>query len=110
VASLTSLDMAERKAAQRRTTGRVTPKGGGKAAPAKVDAGVASGRYTPPIPREQKVSPWWVPVLMFGFLGLGVVVIVLNYVGLLPGATSNGYLLGGLGLITVGFIIATNYH
>ena len=101
--------MAERKAAQRRTTGRVTPKGGGKTPP-KVDAGIASGRYTPPIPREQKVSPWWVPALMFTFLGLGVAVIVLNYVGLLPGDTSNGYLLLGLGLITVGFITATNYH
>ena len=103
--------MAERKAAQRRTTGRVTPKGSGsKHPPPKVDAGVASGRYTPPIPREQKVSPWWVPALMFAFLGLGVLVIVLNYVGLLPGDTSNGYLLLGLGLITLGFITATNYH
>lgn len=101
--------MAERKAAQRRTSGRVTPKGGGKPAP-KVDAGIASGRYTPPIPREEKVSPWWVPALMFGFLGLGVLVIVLNYLGLLPGDTSNGYLLVGLGSITVGFIVATNYH
>lgn len=100
--------MAERKASERRTTGRVTPK---KSAPApKIDAGVASGRYTPPIPREQKVSPLWVPVVMFTLLGLGVVVIVLNYVGLLPGDTSNGYLLLGLGLITGGFITATNYH
>jgi hypothetical protein len=102
--------MAERKASDRRTTGRVTPKGGSKAAPAKVDAGVASGRYTPPIPREQKVSPWWVPALMFAFLGIGVLVIVLNYVGLLPGDTKNSYLLIGLGLITAGFITATNYH
>src|SRR5438128_5354492 len=82
--------MAERKASDRRTSGRVTPKGGSHhKAPAKVDAGIASGRYTPPIPREQKVSPWWVPALMFAFLGLGVVVIVLNYVGLLPGDTKN---------------------
>jgi hypothetical protein len=103
--------MAERKASERRTSGRVTPKGGAKAKPAPtVDAGVASGRYTPPIPREDKVSPWWVPALMFAFLGLGVLVIVLNYVGLLPGDTSNGYLLLGLGFITVGFVVATNYH
>ena len=103
--------MAERKASDRRTTGRVTPKGGTKPKPVEhVDAGIASGRYTPPIPREQKVSPWWVPALMFTFLGLGVLVIVLNYVGLLPGDTSNGYLLLGLGFITVGFIVATNYH
>ena len=100
--------MAERKAAQRRTTGRVTPRK--SATPPKVDAGIASGRYTPPIPREQKVSPLWVPILMFTLLGLGVLVIVLNYVGLMPGETSNMYLLVGLGLITAGFITATNYH
>ena len=106
--------MAERKASDRRTTGRVTPKGGGstkaKASAEPIDAGIASGRYTPPIPREQKVSPWWVPALMFAFLGLGVLVIVLNYVGLMPGDTSNNYLLLGLALITAGFITATNYH
>jgi hypothetical protein len=102
------LGMAERKAAHRRTTGRVTPKGG-KAEPTKVDAGIASGRYTPPIPREQKVSPLWVPVLMFAFLGLGVVLIILNYVGVFWD-TSNTWLLVGLGLITAGFVTATNYH
>jgi hypothetical protein len=47
---------------------------------------------------------------MFGFLGVGVLVIVLNYVGLLPGDTKNSYLLIGLGLITAGFVTATNYH
>jgi hypothetical protein len=101
--------MAERKAADRRTTGRVTPK---KSAPApeKLDAGVSSGRYTPPIPKEERVSPWYVPAAMFAFLGLGVIVIVANYLGLLPGDTSNGYLLLGLGFITVGFVVATNYH
>src|SRR3954471_24102467 len=102
--------MAERKASERRSTGRVTPKGGNKPAPAKVDAGVASGRYTPPIPRTQKVSPWWVPALMFTLLGAGVLVIILNYVGLLPGDTKNAYLLLGLALITGGFVTATNYH
>jgi hypothetical protein len=105
--------MATRKASERRTSGRVTPKGGAKPAskvPPKVDAGVASGRYTPPIPREQKVSPLWVPALMFALLGLGVLVIVLNYVGLLPGDTKNSYLLIGLALITGGFVTATNYH
>ena len=41
--------------------GRVTPKGGPAAAP-RPDA---SSRYTPPVPKEYKVSPWYVPVLMF---------------------------------------------
>jgi hypothetical protein len=100
--------MAARKAGASRRTGqgrgRVTPRGTG-ATPS-----TPSGRYTPPIPREQKVSPIWVPILMFALLGLGVLTIVLNYVNLLPGDASNGYLLLGLGFITGGFITATYYH
>lgn len=103
------------KAASRRTTqgttGRVTPraaapKGGshkGKVAP-------ASSRYTPPVPRSVKVSPRWVPILMFTLLGLGVALIILNYLGVLPGGSDNKYLLAGLASITAGFITATQYH
>lgn len=47
---------------------------------------------------------------MFSLLALGVLIIFLNYVGLLPGATSNWYLLGGLGAILGGIITATNFH
>ena len=37
-------------------------------------------------------------------MGLGVLIIVLNYVGIvLPGAPSNGWLWGGLGVIGLGF-------
>ena len=57
-----------------------------------------------------KVSPTWVPVLMFTLLGVGGVMIIVNYVDLLPGGTSNWYLLGGLGLILAGIITATQYH
>lgn len=74
---------------------------------------MSSGRYTPPIPREVKHSPRWVPVLMFIFLITGLLVIVLNYLGVLPtksGEASNWYLLLGLGLITSGFITATGYR
>ena len=78
-------------------TGRVTPK--------------ASGRYTPPVPRSEKVSPRWVPVLMFASLGVGMLVILANYVDLLPGdGPSNMYLLLGLVLITIGFVTATKFH
>ena len=91
--------------------GRTTPKGGPVKAPKAVDP-TPSARYTPPIPREQKVSPPWVPVLMFTCLGLGMAVILTNYFGVLPGASngSNWYLLLGLGLITAGFLVATRYH
>ena len=105
--------MAERRAgAARRTgakSGRTTPKGGRTQA-GRPSSATESGRYTPPIPRSERVSPKWVPALMFALLGLGVLVIVLNYVGLLPGDAKNGYLLLGLALITGGFIVATNYH
>lgn len=97
--------------AKRRTKGgRVTPKGTAPRGGAKSGPATPSGRYTPPIPNTQKVSPMWVPVLMFALLGLGVAVIVLNYLNLLPGDASNVYLLIGLVLITAGFVTATQYH
>ena len=98
--------MATKPPKRRVQGGRVTPKGGTPRQPRPE----ASSRYTPPIPQEFKVSPAWVPILMFALLGLGVLVIVLNYLNLLPGDTSNTYLLIGLGLITGGFVVATNYH
>ena len=70
----------------------------------------SAGRYTPPVPKEYKVSPIWVPILMFSLLGLGMLLIVTNYMGILPGGAKNTYLLIGLGLITGGFITATRYH
>jgi len=52
----------------------------------------------------------WVPVIMLAFFACGVLMIVLNYISLLPGAPSNWYLLGGLGLIVCGFAISTQYR
>ena len=52
----------------------------------------------------------WVPVLMFGLLAVGSLVIIVNYLGLLPGGTDNWYLLAGLGLILGGIITATQLH
>jgi hypothetical protein len=49
-------------------------------------------------------------VLILGFFGLGLICIVLNYLGILPGGASNVYLFIGLGLIVAGFIAATRYH
>lgn len=51
-----------------------------------------------------------VPVLMFGLMALGLLVILLNYVITGFGAPSNWYLLGGLGLILGGIVAATQYR
>jgi cell division protein CrgA len=91
------------------TPGRVTPKGG-PARRAPVGNQASSGRYTAPIPREFRSSPWWVPALILTFFGLGLLCILLNYLSLLPGGASNGYLFLGLALIVAGFIAATRYH
>lgn len=84
----------------------MTPKGG----PVAAQRAAASSRYTPPIPQSQKVSPPWVPVLMFALLGLGILIILCNYIGVLPGGTKNTYLLVGLGSILGGIVTATQYH
>jgi hypothetical protein len=77
--------------------GRVTPK--------------PSGRYTPPTPRDEKVSPLWVPILMFASLAIGMIIILANYVDLLPGdGPNNWYLLAGLGFIALGFVTSTKYR
>ena len=94
--------------------GRVTPKGGPpKRKPAgsgATGAAVGSGRYTAPIPREFRVSPWWVPALMVAFFLGGVLIILLNYLSLLGGSANNVYLFVGLGLIVAGFITSTRWH
>ncbi len=96
---------------KRRGGGRVTPKGtpsGSK--PASAADASTSGRYTPPVPKAVKVSPPWVPVLMFVLLGVGALMIMLNYLELLPGAPSNWYLIGGLGFILGGIATATQFR
>jgi hypothetical protein len=99
--------------------GRATPKGGpvkrkvavasGGGGGAGSGAGASSGRYTAPIPAEFRVSPWWVPAILLGFLVVGLLVILLNYLGVF-GNASNVYLFIGLGLIVCGFVTATRWH
>ena len=59
---------------------------------------------------SKKLSSRWVAPTMFGLLGLGTAMIIVNYVDLLPGGTSNWYLLGGLGLVLAGIMTATQLH
>jgi hypothetical protein len=66
-----------------------------------------TGRYTKPIPKDQRHSPAWFAVLVVGLLLLGALMLVGNYLSFLPGAVSPWYL--GLGLLFIlgGFLLAT---
>ena len=70
-------------------------------------------RYQPPPKKKPKPSPRWFGVLILSIMGVGVLMIVLNYLGLIPGthgAATNFYLFLGLGLIAAGFLAATQWR
>ena len=68
-------------------------------------------RYTPPPPKKADPSPLWVPVAIATAMLTGVLVVITNYIGVLPGPNpQNAYLFLGLGEIAGGFILATTYH
>jgi hypothetical protein len=71
---------------------------------------VQSARYTPPIDRSQKVSPRWFGILIIALFALGVLIVILNYAGLLPGGVNNAWLIAAIGSIFVGLLLATRYH
>ena len=68
------------------------------------------GRYTEPIPRSVRRSPAWFPWALLSSLGLGVLVIILNYVQVMPDSPTNWYTLGGLIGILAAAVAATYYH
>jgi len=94
------------------TSSRTTPKGGTKGAKAADRPAPGSARLTPKKPDSgRRSSQLWVPVAMFTCLGLGVLVIMLNYLGLLPGGEAqNSDLLVGLALLIAGFVLSTQYR
>ena len=58
---------------------------------------------------SKEPSSRWYVVLMSSLMIIGVLLIVLNYLTLLPGSVSRWYLWSGLGLIGGGFLMTTNY-
>jgi hypothetical protein len=74
------------------------------------DAPITSDRYTPPISRAEKVSPRWMGYLIIALFGLGVLTVILNYAGALPGGVDNAWLLAAIGFIFAGLFTATRYH
>ena len=96
--------------ANKQGPGGAARKGRSASGRAVAPAPAASGRYTPPIPRSNKVSPKWMGPLILILLIFGALMIVLNYFNVMPAGPSNWYLVGGIVLIASGFVVATRYH
>ncbi len=64
----------------------------------------------PPPKRRPKASPRWYGFLVLGLMVVGVAMIVLNYMGLMPGDTRQLWLWLGLGFIAAGFVAATQWR
>lgn len=67
-------------------------------------------RYTPPPPKKAPPSKPWVPAVMATTMLVGLLIVITNYLGGLPGDAENRYLILGLGFITGGFVLATQYR
>lgn len=71
-------------------------------------------RYQPPPKKKRKPSPKWFGPLILGLMIAGVLVIVLNYLSLMPpwspDPASNLYLFVGLGMIAAGFAGSTQWR
>jgi hypothetical protein len=64
----------------------------------------------PPPKTKPKQSPVWFGALFFALMGLGVLIIITHYLGVLPGGSQPYQLYIGLGLITAAFVLATQWH
>jgi hypothetical protein len=60
-------------------------------------------RYIPPPKPKPKPSPRWIPILMVVLLSVGVLDLILYYLGVLPGDNPLWGLLLGFGFIAGGF-------
>jgi hypothetical protein len=70
-------------------------------------------RYQAPPKKKPKPSPRWFGLVILGAMFAGVAVIVVNYLGLMPGTNgqaTNLWLFTGLGLIAAGFLASTQWR
>jgi Cell division protein CrgA len=94
----------------RSSGGRTTPSAKAGSKPATSAGSVQSQRYTPPVPKGVKSSPRWMGIAIIALFLLGVLVVILNYSGALPGGVNNLWLVAAIGSIFVGLMMATRYH
>lgn len=69
----------------------------------------SSGRVTARKPPGESHSPHWYGWLIVDLLAGGMLIILLNYLQVLPGAVSPWYLVAGLVVMFTGFYLATRY-
>jgi len=87
--------------------GRVTPKGT-ISTPSEAEDASGVGRTPVKVDAGSSVI---VPIVMFGSLTIGALIILFNYLTEdVLGTPNNLYLFGGLGLVLVGIIAATQYR
>lgn len=68
-------------------------------------------RYQAPQKSKPKPSPAWVPVLVVVLLAIGVIDLILYYLGLWPFQEAQRWgLLAGFGFIATGFGVATQWR
>jgi hypothetical protein len=87
------------------STAKQATKGGSAAS-----GSLQSSRFTPPIDKSTKSSPRWFGVLILSLFILGVLIVIFNYAGLLPGGVNNIWLVAAIGSIFAGLLLATRYH
>jgi hypothetical protein len=75
-------------------------------------AAEASSRYTPKVPQSQKESPRWWPALMISLFAVGGVLILIKYLGWVPGGQdgSQWWIVGGLVSVLGGLFTATQWR
>jgi hypothetical protein len=90
-----------------RTTKKAAPGTGGVG---RYTSAEHSGRYTRPIPKKvRRSAPWFGPLIIFMFV-VGILMILLNYLTVLPGSVSTWYLVSGIVVIFLAFVLATRYR
>jgi len=99
---------AQRKgSSEGRTTKKPAPGTGGVG---RYTSAEQSGRYTRPIPKKVRRSAVWFGPLIILMFVFGILMILLNYLTVLPGSVSTWYLVSGIAVIFLAFVMATRYR